>query len=309
VVTSTTASFATKPPDRWSAILTSYSVPNAIVFAVLVLATYVIYRPVTTLLEASDLSASSVARDILGIGTLLLGMTAAGRIPRLTHRWHWWAISAALLVLSMIAYADVTCARTRRLLGTTLTDSVVATSDETTNGIPLPGALRLPACRSDEVSDVNTPLGRAQARRATTGLIAVAALLALLSGVLSSWVPRWGVKILPAAGVAVVFYIVADVLRDSSLAGNPLEKASLWPVILGGLVFFYLWWLATLLFDLVFVWQRYVRYAAVHANVADLAAKGYEPTQLEKKLNVIAEAAAKKKKDKAQQKQNAAPPR
>jgi hypothetical protein len=32
-----------------------------------------------------------------------------------------------------------------------------------------------------------------------------------------------------------------------------------WPVLLSGAVFLYLWWLAALIFDLAFVWQRYVR--------------------------------------------------
>jgi hypothetical protein len=32
-----------------------------------------------------------------------------------------------------------------------------------------------------------------------------------------------------------------------------------WPVLLGGAAFLYLWWLAALIFDLAFIWQRYVR--------------------------------------------------
>jgi hypothetical protein len=32
-----------------------------------------------------------------------------------------------------------------------------------------------------------------------------------------------------------------------------------WPVLLSGAFFLYFWWLAALIFDLAFVWQRYVR--------------------------------------------------
>jgi hypothetical protein len=39
------------------------------------------------------------------------------------------------------------------------------------------------------------------------------------------------------------------------LASHP----SIWPVLLAGAAFLYAWWLATLLFDLAFTWQRYVR--------------------------------------------------
>ncbi len=37
------------------------------------------------------------------------------------------------------------------------------------------------------------------------------------------------------------------------------NRPSLWPVILASVAFLYLWWLSTLIFDLAFVWQRYVR--------------------------------------------------
>jgi hypothetical protein len=32
-----------------------------------------------------------------------------------------------------------------------------------------------------------------------------------------------------------------------------------WPVLLSGIGFLYLWWLSALVFDLAFIWQRYVR--------------------------------------------------
>lgn len=40
-----------------------------------------------------------------------------------------------------------------------------------------------------------------------------------------------------------------------------------WPVILAGLAFLYLWWLAALIFDLGFVWQRYVRRAVANERL------------------------------------------
>jgi hypothetical protein len=38
-------------------------------------------------------------------------------------------------------------------------------------------------------------------------------------------------------------------------------RPNVWPVLLGGAAFLYLWWLAALIFDLGFVWQRYIRNA------------------------------------------------
>lgn len=37
------------------------------------------------------------------------------------------------------------------------------------------------------------------------------------------------------------------------------ERAPLWRLLLAILAFLYLWWFASLLFDLMFVWQRYIR--------------------------------------------------
>ena len=42
-----------------------------------------------------------------------------------------------------------------------------------------------------------------------------------------------------------------------------------WPVLLSGAVFLYLWWLAALLFDLAFVWQRYVRNSVANEHLKE----------------------------------------
>ena len=39
---------------------------------------------------------------------------------------------------------------------------------------------------------------------------------------------------------------------------------ALWPLVLASAAFLYLWWLAILIFDLVFVWHRYIRFSAAH---------------------------------------------
>jgi hypothetical protein len=41
----------------------------------------------------------------------------------------------------------------------------------------------------------------------------------------------------------------------------------IWPVLLAGAGFLYLWWLATLLFDLAFVWHRYIRNAVANDSM------------------------------------------
>lgn len=51
-------------------------------------------------------------------------------------------------------------------------------------------------------------------------------------------------------------------------------RPSVWPVLFSGAAFLYLWWLAALIFDLGFVWQRYIRNAL--SNDRLMAWRGYK---------------------------------
>jgi len=47
--------------------------------------------------------------------------------------------------------------------------------------------------------------------------------------------------------------------------------APLWPLVLSGAAFLYLWWLGILVFDLSFVWHRYIRHAVVQDKLVEWA--------------------------------------
>jgi hypothetical protein len=49
--------------------------------------------------------------------------------------------------------------------------------------------------------------------------------------------------------------------KDTLIKVQPIlaSQPRIWPVLLAGVAFLYLWWLSILLFDLAFVWHRYVR--------------------------------------------------
>jgi hypothetical protein len=51
----------------------------------------------------------------------------------------------------------------------------------------------------------------------------------------------------------------------------------IWPVLLAGGAFLYLWWLATLLFDLAFTWQRYVRRSVANDRLLQWNPYGMPP--------------------------------
>jgi hypothetical protein len=52
-------------------------------------------------------------------------------------------------------------------------------------------------------------------------------------------------------------YVLATI---AMLMDQPSGSGSPWKVIVSGITLLYLWWLAAMLFDLVFVWHRYIRH-------------------------------------------------
>jgi hypothetical protein len=50
-----------------------------------------------------------------------------------------------------------------------------------------------------------------------------------------------------------------------------------WPVVVAGAVYLYLWWLATLIFDLAFIWQRYVRGSVTNDRLREWNSYGFSP--------------------------------
>lgn len=95
---------------------------------------------------------------------------------------------------------------------------------------------------------------------------------------------RWlfrGMRPLILAGGAAVILITAQRLNDRggwtppgvTLTGEVAKVVAvdppIWPVVLGGAAFLYLWWLAALIFDLGFVWARNVRSAKAIRRVRE----------------------------------------
>ncbi|HWM90030.1 MAG TPA: hypothetical protein VN493_04630 [Thermoanaerobaculia bacterium] len=81
--------------------------------------------------------------------------------------------------------------------------------------------------------------------------VGVAVVLAIAITVASTLFPKLGMRALLIPGALAVAYVVYYYIEGA--------HGKLWPIFVAGAVFLYLWWLAALLFDLTFVWHRYIR--------------------------------------------------
>jgi hypothetical protein len=87
----------------------------------------------------------------------------------------------------------------------------------------------------------------------TAAAILIAMLLAIGSAWISRKLPQVGMKPLIVWGGATLLVIIVQTLNTPSTNSE-------WPIWLASAGLLYLWWLAGLLFDLVFVWHRYIRH-------------------------------------------------
>src|SRR5262249_17722516 len=62
---------------------------------------------------------------------------------------------------------------------------------------------------------------------------------------------------------------INDTAAMISLSEAAPASGPIWPVVLAGAAFLYLWWLAALTFDLSFVWHLYIRYDGARNYVRD----------------------------------------
>jgi hypothetical protein len=86
------------------------------------------------------------------------------------------------------------------------------------------------------------------------GMVGLAFLVAGVSWTWSLLWPKHGMRALLIPGIlSTAVYLCAYLVDAKPPHGD------LWPVFLAGALFVYLWWLVALLFDLVFVWHRYIR--------------------------------------------------
>jgi hypothetical protein len=86
------------------------------------------------------------------------------------------------------------------------------------------------------------------------GIIWTCLMIGLVSAGLSKWRPRLGmIPLISLGGIAACMVLWKLLHLDSSTPDR-----SLWPFALANAGFLYLWWLSALLFDLVYIWHRFI---------------------------------------------------
>ncbi len=233
-----------KPGNKFWARLFSYIFPYATIYALMFLAVYFLYKPVSNCLSMElNYDAWTVLKNVGGIASILAGMTVMARVPRMTRRTKWHLISFGMFSLSALAYSGLVAEKVQKIISRPVIacpafEQAITAVSAATHIMP-------------EVVSVLIPLS------------VIAIVVSWLSGRYSSLRTRP----LIIMGGAFVLGIVAWLIHED------LGHSSIWPVFVGSALFLYIWWLAILLFDMVFVWHRYIRHSRVMSRLREMRRK------------------------------------
>lgn len=222
---------AQRPPNKPLVEQISMLIPYVMTFLLHLMAVFVLRKALTLPPEPVAAAATVAAAPLLAqlplqiglLSGLLLSITVAARLPRLVKtsgiRWHVCAL--LVFLLGAVPCAALLPADVAQFLGG-----------------PLSGLVSW-------LDIAPAYLGKAALIVAAFGIAA--------SGWLAPRRARFGRRLLIGCGSAVIAFIIIVRLTDGA------SHLPIWPIVLGGLAFLYLWWLGILLFDLTFIWHRYIR--------------------------------------------------
>ena len=214
--------FSNPPGSKTWPRLTTKIVPYFLFFALMWIATYILYKAVGTALPLKpEESATLIFTNVAGLASLLTGVTLMARIPRLTNLKFGLPIGTLAFAFFATLYYFL---------------------------IPFqgPSANRFsePARNLFEGLTVGLPFN-------LDPLIGLAILVVMAVYLLNHIFPKLGLYTLLLPGLLAVIGLVTYRYNK--------DHGPLWPVFLALVGFLYLWWLAALVFDLIFVWHSYIQ--------------------------------------------------
>ena len=259
------------PRPRFWARITSYVVAYLIPLVAVFAAVYFLSKGVEQYLDPKgDQDHPHLIRNVFALGGLLAGVTVWLRITQLVRSWQWhlaggliYVLFARFFWLLVMQSDDLAWLNTLpSLLGDPWTDP------------------RLGVVLASAVLVVLVMLSNARwLRRVWTLLfpktmsLGAVATLPLPSS--SSPVSSDGQKVAAVVHpplirntLGVMLVLGGLGLLATTIAYAVIHhpaRAPLWPIVMGAAAFLFLWRLAALVFDLVFIWHRYIRYSgALH---------------------------------------------
>ncbi len=274
-------SFDQPPPDRRFRRAASNVIPYLLVVGLVYVGMFLLYKGMVAYLKTPQTVPDSVrhiSRNVAGLTGMLCGMIALARIPRITRAPKWIAIAIALFAVGASVYAFAENPEVQRWHAMNIFNSKLVTNllRDTARGW-------FPKASPDDL----------RARASAGFVIATGALVAGFAAWgsrrnLRTWTSGFravlrpffvGARPLVLPGGLCVFVVIAYGILFPALADPKSAGAdnALWPLILASAAFLYLWWLATLLFDLVFVWHRYIRCSVANNYLYALRKARKEP--------------------------------
>lgn len=253
-------SFDQPPGDRKLQRFWANVIPYLLILGVVALGVYLICKGMIEYLTPKEGPPTGHAQAILktlgsnvaGITALLAGMIALARIPRISRAPKLWLYAIGAFVLGAFLYARLVNEHLHNFhtlrqfqKGHAVYRFVPANVTETVHSWGLTSrmvstvfVIALAAC----VAGLAAWASRRNLRGWTSGF----------KGVIRPFFVRARPLVITSAGLMLVVIIYGMQYG----IGRPL-----WPLVLASAAFIYLWWLAILIFDLVFVWHRYIRYS------------------------------------------------
>lgn len=237
------AEFADPPTNKKLPIITTAVAPYSLSAVLLLLGCYFLYKAIEHALGVDETFLNIL--KITGAATFFLGgISVAVRIPHLTRVSKWRVIAAVVLVLFTAIAA---------LLMQTVQKPVIFIF----NLSPYLADMQIP-------NFVLAPL------IAAVVVLLVCGLTYLLNKFCTKC-SKSGVKpLLFLGGILVVLWITISLYFAPRTGTGSMP---VWPLFLAGAGFLYLWWLSILLFDLTFVWRRYIRESVALDCLCELRAK------------------------------------
>lgn len=220
---------APRPGDRPLRSVSTL-LPYLLSFVMHLGAVFALYKGIVALDEDQEFRAGTL--PLLLLSGLLFSITVGSRIPRLVKteglRWHGVALLFSLAGLGCIWFLP----------------------NETVDYLTYPFVLaidgKVESLAASAAGNLDVHAERLK------WILAGIFLIITWSGWWAKRAPKWGRRTLLGFGAGIIFIIVLTQLFGHSFVPT-------WPLMLAGAAFLYLWWLGILLFDLAFVWHRYIR--------------------------------------------------